>query len=82
MTDEDSVARALSASGRTLSDATILRLPGDLTPLDGETSTSTFSAPICDLLLAIFELDEKKNWLRRQAVVIILQQVFGETIER
>jgi hypothetical protein len=80
--DEDLVARALKASGRSASEATLLRLPADLKPLEGETSTSTFSAPICDLLLEIFELDEKKNWLRRQAVVIILQQVFGETIER
>jgi sorting nexin-25 len=82
VTDEDLVAQALRASGRTASEATMLRLPGDLKPLEGETSTSAFSAPICDLLLAIFELDEKKNWLRRQAIVIILQQVFGETIER
>lgn len=80
--DEDLVAQALKAAGRTSSEATLMRLSGDLKPLDGETSTSTFSAPICDLLLAVFELDEKKNWLRRQAIVIILQQVFGETIER
>jgi sorting nexin-25 len=80
--DEDLVAQALKAAGRSNTDAALMRLSGDLKPLDGETSTSTFSAPICDLLLALFELDEKKNWLRRQAIVIILQQVFGETIER
>ena len=57
-------------------------MPGDLKPLEGETSTSTFSAPICDLVLALFELNKKNNWLRRQAIVIILQQVFGDTIER
>jgi sorting nexin-25 len=80
--DEDLVAQALRASGPKASEATLARLSGDLKPLEGETSTSTFSSPICDLLLALFELDEKKNWLRRQAIVIILQQVFGETIER
>ncbi|KIL71534.1 hypothetical protein M378DRAFT_65168 [Amanita muscaria Koide BX008] len=76
--DEDYVAQALNATGKI---ASLLQLPG-LKPLDGETSTSTFSEPICDLILAVFELDKKNNWLRRQAIVIILQQVFGETIER
>ncbi|KAF8641121.1 hypothetical protein AX17_000763 [Amanita inopinata Kibby_2008] len=77
--DEDFVAQALNASGKI---GSLLQLSGDLKPLDGETSTSTFSAPICDLILAVFELDKKNNWLRRQAIVIILQQVLGGTIER
>ncbi|PFH52254.1 hypothetical protein AMATHDRAFT_140583 [Amanita thiersii Skay4041] len=77
--DEDFVAQALNASGRI---ASLLQLSGDLKTLDDETSTSTFSAPICDLVLAVFEIDKKNNWLRRQAIVIILQQVLGGTIER
>ncbi|KAF8346965.1 PhoX domain-containing protein [Amanita rubescens] len=77
--DEDYVAQALNAAGKI---GPLLQLPGDLKPLEGETSTSTFSEPICDLILAVFELDKKNNWLRRQAIVILLQQVFGETIER
>ncbi|THH21219.1 hypothetical protein EW146_g282 [Bondarzewia mesenterica] len=81
-TDEDIVAQALRASGQTASDDTLLQFSGDLKPLDGETSSSSFSAPICDLLLAIFELNKKNNWLRRQAIVIILQQVLGSTVER
>ena len=81
-TDEDIVAQALKASGKTASEDTLLQISGDLRPLDGETSSSTFSAPICDLLLAIFELKKKNNWLRRQAIVIILQQVLGSTVER
>ncbi|GLB35839.1 putative sorting nexin C terminal [Lyophyllum shimeji] len=80
--DEDLVAQALKASGKTSPDAAFMQLPGDLKPLEGETSTSTFSAPICDLVLAVFELNKKDNWLRRQAIVIILQQVLGGTIER
>ena len=80
--DEDLVAQALKASGKTASEETLLQLPGDLKPLDGETSTSAFTAPICDFILSVFELDEKNNWLRRQAIVIILQQVLGDTIER
>ncbi|EMD32662.1 RGS domain protein [Gelatoporia subvermispora B] len=80
--DEDLVAQALRASGKTTSEETLLQLSGDLKPLDGETSSSSFSSPICDLILAVFELNKKNNWLRRQAIVIILQQVFGGTIER
>ena len=49
---------------------------------DGETGSSPFSSPICDLILAVFELNKENNWLRRQAVVVILQQILGGTIER
>lgn len=80
--DEDLVAQALRASGKSTSEDALMHLSGDLKPLDGETSSSTFSSPICDFILAVFELDKKNNWLRRQAIVIILQQVLGTTIER
>jgi len=80
--DVDLVAQAWNPAGKTSSEAALMELSGDLKPLEGETSTSTFSAPICDLLLAVFELNKTNNWLRRQAVVIILQQVLGGTIER
>ncbi|KAF9954694.1 Intermediate filament protein [Mortierella alpina] len=43
---------------------------------------TTFTEPLCDLFIELFELKQKNNWLRRQAVVIILQQVLGGTIER
>ncbi|KAF8587012.1 hypothetical protein K439DRAFT_1631139 [Ramaria rubella] len=82
MNDEDLVAQAFKSSGKSLPEETLMRFPGVLKPLDGETSASSFSAPICDLILAVFELDKKNNWLRRQAIVIILQQVLGGTIER
>jgi sorting nexin-25 len=80
--DEELVAQALSAAGKSAGEATLMQLTGDLKPLEGEGSTSTFSAPICDLVLAVFELNKKNNWLRRQAIVIILQQVLGGTIEK
>ena len=41
-----------------------------------------FTAPICDLFITVFELKERSNWLRRQAILIVLQQVLGGTIER
>jgi sorting nexin-25 len=78
--DEDLVAQALKSSGKANSEDALMELSGVLKPLEGE--TSSFSAPICDLVLAIFELNKKNNWLRRQAIVIILQQVLGGTIER
>lgn len=80
--DEEIVAQAMKQFGKATSLDTLIQMPGDLKPLNGETSTSSFSAPICDLVLAIFELHTKNNWLRRQAIVIILQQVFGDTIEQ
>lgn len=42
---------------------------------------TVFTAPICDLFIEMFDLDES-NWLRRQAIVVILQQFLGSTIER
>lgn len=52
-----------------------------LQPLDGESAAGSFTAPICDLFIELFDLKEN-NWLRRQAIVLILQQVLGGTIER
>lgn len=80
--DEELVAQALKALGKVTPWDSLMQMSGDLKPLDGETSSSSFSAPICDLVLAVFELDKKNSWLRRQAIVIILQQVLGDTIER
>lgn len=55
------------------------QLPGN----PEETAASTFTAPICDLCVELFDLKENKNnWLRRQAIVVIIQQFLGNTIER
>ncbi|KAG0016543.1 Intermediate filament protein [Podila clonocystis] len=51
-------------------------------PVAEPEGVTTFTEPLCDLFIELFELKEKNNWLRRQAVVIILQQVLGGTIER
>jgi sorting nexin-25 len=56
------------------------KLP-DIQSLGGESGVGAFSAPICDLFIEIFDLKEN-NWLRRQAIVVILQQFLGGTIER
>lgn len=82
--DEDVVVQALASSSTSTDPKALeqIALPGDLKPLEGESGATSFAGPICDLILAVFELDKKNNWLRRQAVVIILQQVLGGTIER
>ncbi|ORY62518.1 PXA domain-containing protein [Pseudomassariella vexata] len=41
-----------------------------------------FIKPICDIFLEIFELNRGNNWLRGRAVVVILHQLLGGTIER
>jgi sorting nexin-25 len=41
-----------------------------------------FVKPICDLFLEVFELNRENNWLRGRALVIVLQQLLGGTIER
>ena len=82
VTDEDVVTQAFRASGKSSPDDTLFQFSGDLKPLEGETSSSSFSSPICDLILAVFELNKKNNWLRRQAIIIIMQQVLGSTVER
>ena len=38
--------------------------------------------PICDLFLEAFELNKGNNWLRGRAVVVVLHQLLGGTIER
>jgi sorting nexin-25 len=74
----NSAARSAPASD---GEVNLLSLPSDIQPVDGEGLTS-FTAPIANFLVEVFDLKEKGSWLRRQAIVIILQQVLGGTIER
>lgn len=41
-----------------------------------------FIKPVCDLFLEAFELNRGNNWLRGRAVVVVLHQLLGGTIER
>ena len=80
-TAEDDV---LSTSQASLLDHTVAGSiigTSHLAPEEGEGLTS-FTAPFCDLFVELFGLKAANNWLRRQAVLIILQQVLGGTIER
>ncbi|KAG2227701.1 hypothetical protein INT45_004743, partial [Circinella minor] len=75
--NEEAVAAAAAAAAAVTSDPefsdTLKNSPEGITK---------FTEPLCDLFIEMFELKEKNNWLRRQAVVIILQQILGGTIER
>ncbi|MCJ1380492.1 Intermediate filament protein [Xylographa soralifera] len=41
-----------------------------------------FVKPICDIFLETFELNRSQNWLRGRAVVVVLHQLLGGTVER
>lgn len=41
-----------------------------------------FIKPICDIFLEIFHLNRGNNWLRGRAVVVVLHQLLGGTIEK
>lgn len=70
-----------TAAGAEGDQVNLLSLPSDMQPVEGEGLTS-FTSPIAEFLVEVFDLKEKGSWLRRQAIVIILQQVLGGTIER
>ncbi|KZT01586.1 uncharacterized protein LAESUDRAFT_795784 [Laetiporus sulphureus 93-53] len=61
--DEELVAQALKAFSKAPSEDMLLQLSGGLNSLLGEMSSTTFSSPICDLVLVIFGLN-KNNWLK------------------
>ncbi|KAK3941606.1 intermediate filament protein [Diplogelasinospora grovesii] len=47
-----------------------------------EVDVQPFVKPICDIFLEVFELNRGNNWLRGRAVVVVLHQLLGGTIER
>jgi len=74
-TDEDLISQGLSRSD----------LPIDALGTNPSTTgegLTYFTTPISDLLIEIFELKTKNKWLRRGAIVIVLQTMLGGTIER
>lgn len=46
-----------------------------------DVTNQIFVKPICNLLILIFKLNHSQSWLRGRALVVILQQIFGTTIE-
>ncbi|RPA95317.1 hypothetical protein L873DRAFT_1812992 [Choiromyces venosus 120613-1] len=66
-----------------ISDETIdaAEAEAELSAFENRESTP-FVKPICDIFLEVFELNQGSNWLRGRAVVVVLQQLLGGTIER
>jgi sorting nexin-25 len=81
--DEDLVSQAVVRMRSSASAAAAqLGVPPEWRPSPGGEGLTYFTTPICDLFIELFQLKEKNNWLRKQAIVLILQQVLGGTIER
>lgn len=57
--------------------ATIAEAEAELTDLE-----QPFVKPICDLFLETFDLTKGNNWLRGRAVVVVVHQLLGGTVER
>lgn len=47
-----------------------------------QTRMRPFVQPICDLFIQVFGLDSSDNWLRGRAIIVVLQQLLGGTIEK
>lgn len=43
---------------------------------------SHFTEPICDLIIELFDLRQRADWILRHALTLVLQNVLGGTIER
>ncbi|APA14893.1 hypothetical protein sscle_13g096630 [Sclerotinia sclerotiorum 1980 UF-70] len=88
----------LSVAGQNLLSAAtnqLITMPGTisedpLTAAEAEAELNAFEdrelepfvKPICDIFLEVFELNRGNNWLRGRAVVVVLHQLLGGTIER
>jgi hypothetical protein len=63
-----------------------LEIPSKLTSDFGSSESlpkeDKVSDVICELFIEVFDLKEKANWFRRQAAHLILNQIFGDTIDR
>lgn len=63
-------------------------VPGPVAEAEAELSAfedkelEPFVKPICDLFLETFELNRGNNWLRGRAVIVVLHQLLGGTVER
>ncbi|KAL2133791.1 hypothetical protein VTI74DRAFT_1688 [Chaetomium olivicolor] len=54
----------------------------ELAAFEDNKEMEPFVKPICDIFLEVFELNRGNNWLRGRAVVVVLHQLLGGTIER
>ncbi|CAO3703540.1 unnamed protein product [Rhizopus stolonifer] len=74
-TSTPSSARSVNSKIDSALNSSTMSLP-DIKP------EARLTEPLCDLFIEMFELKDKTNWLRRQAIVILIQQILEGTIER
>lgn len=75
------LATAVSSGQRADLSAKIAESRLKLSSIDGNNG-DPFVKPICDLILELFDLQNTNNWFRGKAMVLLLQQFLGGTIER
>lgn len=64
-----------------LSSASIAEAEAELNAFE-DRELEPFVKPICDIFLETFDLNKGNNWLRGRAVVVVLHQLLGGTVER
>lgn len=87
-TTQMNTATTPAASGSTRSTDDMIIVPGSMAEAEAELRAfeerelAPFVKPICDIFLETFELNRGNNWLRGRAVVVVLHQLLGGTVER
>ena len=84
------ISAATQQTGTTVAPESSLATEDAVTAAEAEAELNAFEdrelepfiKPICDLFLEAFELNRGNNWLRGRAVVVVLHQLLGGTIER
>ncbi len=62
--------------------AELLAFESNVTINSRDDQLEPFVKPICDIFLETFDLQRGNNWLRGRAVVVVLHQLLGGTVER
>lgn len=62
--------------------AELLAFEPNVTNTNRDDQLEPFVKPICDIFLETFDLQRGNNWLRGRAVVVVLHQLLGGTVER
>ncbi|KAJ2657810.1 tRNA (guanine-N(7)-)-methyltransferase (tRNA(m7G46)-methyltransferase) [Coemansia sp. RSA 1200] len=78
---DTSGALGISSKAAPISGGYDVLAAGALPPLV-DTSSAGFIDPLSDLFVEVFGLKNRRNWLRRQAISILLRHIVGGTVER
>lgn len=78
----------ISSGNKAQSTDDVIIEPGSIAEAEAELRAfedkelTPFVKPICDIFLETFELNRGNNWLRGRAVVVVIHQLLGGTVER